>query len=560
MFGCIQRTELAADRLVRLSLDSIDDAIVHLDEQGRIVWFNRPASQLLGLTEAHLRTCLASHTLIQAGEDSNAERLDLTAQLQRRTRLPPDAVLVLADGKLLGIEGQFVPVREPDLPPGTLVVLRDVTEQRRARRWIAFQTTHDSLTALLNRCEIEKRIAYAVQQAHAGGIAALLHVDLDRFKIINDTCGLQAGDEFLRRAGKALRNLLGNRHALARLGGDEFAILVPGYSAAQAFELAESIISTIRDIRFVWEQRPFRVTASVGIVQIDTDFPDWRQALALADAACFVAKEQGRARAWLARPDDERLRQRRAQMDWVARITGALEDDRFVLYRQRITPLARHLSRPHNEVLMRLREKDNVLAPPEQFIPAAERYGLMPAVDRWVVAAVLGYLGRLPTRHTDRTSVTALNISGTSLSDSDFVHFVSHALAQHQLAPGRLCFEITETAAATDFDAAIRFITAIRRLGCQVSLDDFGTGFSSFSYLKHFQVDYLKIDGGFVRNMDTDVINARLVESINHLGKALGVATIAEYAESAAVVEQLRELGVDYAQGNYIGRPQYWVG
>ncbi|HEX7029405.1 MAG TPA: EAL domain-containing protein [Gammaproteobacteria bacterium] len=551
---------LRARRIVpaNLYLDAVTDAVIILDHDGGIRYGNRIARDLLQLDMGRVigmnfDACVQLH----ADDDANAERLAITAGLGRSWRLPDSAVLVRADGSLLAVEGECLP--QPGQPTHTLLVLRDVSEQRRARRWLAFQATHDNLTTLLNRAEIERRIAAAIAATANGARAALLYIDLDQFKIINDTCGHHAGDEFLRLAGKALCEQLVHGEALARLGGDEFAVLIHDETAGQAAALAERLIAAIRDIRFAWEQRVFRVSASIGIVEIGSRFADWKQVLSLADSACYMAKEQGRSRAWTAREDDDLLRRRQAEMNWVARITTALEENRFALYRQQLAPLYARDERAHWEVLARLRENGRPLAKPEHFIPAAERYGLMPAVDHWVIDSVARHLGGLPESHPDRAAVTAINISGTTLSDRELVPFIASRFRRYGIDPRGICFEITETAAATDFDAALRFVVGVRALGCRISLDDFGSGISSFSYLKAFDIDYLKIDGGFVRDMDSDPVNARFVESINHLGKSLGLTTIAEYVESAPVVECLRSLRVDYAQGNFLGRPQQWI-
>ncbi|HEX6927842.1 MAG TPA: EAL domain-containing protein [Gammaproteobacteria bacterium] len=548
---------LPEDGFAILSLQTVADAVLLLGADTHIRYCNPAAARLLRMGAAWCQgrrfdACAS----LQEDDDAGAAAVNLEALSGRCRELPADTVLVRPDGELVAVEGHACPLPETG---EILLVLRDVSEQRRARRWLAFQATHDNLTTLLNRAEIERRIAFAIEQSRSGGTATLLFIDLDQFKIINDTCGHQAGDEFLRLAGKAMREQLQHSEALARLGGDEFAVLVPGRNANAALELAETLIKAVRDIRFTWEHRVFRVSASIGIVEIAHHFADWKEVLSLADSACYMAKEHGRARAWIARKDDALVLRRQLEMDWVARITGALEENRFVLYRQRIAPLKANGEHAHWEVLTRLREHDRPLAQPELFIPAAERYGLMPAIDRWVIQSVLRHLGALPAGHADREVVTAINISGTSLSDNAFIRFIASSFKRYAIDPTRICFEITETAAATDFDAALRFINAVRHLGCQISLDDFGSGLSSFSYLKAFQIDYLKIDGGFVRDMDTDPMNARFVESINHLGKSLGLATVAEYVESAPVFDRLRALGVDYAQGNFLGRPQQWI-
>lgn len=532
-------------------LEFVHDAVLRIDPAGRLRYCNRAAAELFGLDAGHdLGADVRAAIRLVDGEAVNAqpvELLDLSAGV-----LPPGTSLRRHDGALRVLEGEL------RVDGGErMLVVRDVSDARRAERWMNFQLTHDHLTTLLNRNEMERRIEHAIRHAQRGRKTTLLYIDLDQFKIINDTCGHQAGDEFLRVVGKLLLTHLQRSDAVARLGGDEFAVLLPGRPANVGAALADNLIEAIHDVRFCWEQRIFRVTASIGVVEIDAQFRTWRDVLALADSACYLAKDHGRHRTWIAREEDELVRQRREQMDWVARITGALEDDRFVVYRQPITALGNNHNGAHWEVLTRLAEPGLPLAGPNLFIPAAERYGLMPSVDRWVFERVLRELS--DGRHAPMPGSVAVNISGATLSDDSFTRFVAGCFKRYHVDPRRICFEITETAAATDFDAALRFINAMRTLGSRLALDDFGAGLSSFSYLKAFRVDYLKIDGAFVRDMDSDDMNARFVESINHLGKALGLATIAEYVESARVVECLRGLGVDYAQGNFLGRPQHWI-
>jgi len=412
------------------------------------------------------------------------------------------------------------------------------------------------LTGLVNRREFEIRTEQAIETAQREGVQhALCYLDLDQFKVVNDTCGHIAGDELLKRLAGLLQARIRESDTLARLGGDEFGVLLEACPLNKAKEIAEDLRSVIKGYRFEWEDQTFEVGVSIGLVAIVPGIGSLADVLSAADAACYVAKEQGRNRTHVFDPDDTALMQHHSQMEWVQRLQRALERNSFELYCQRAQSVGQGVDGMHyNEILLRMREDGEELIAPGIFIPAAERYHLMPAIDRWVVHQALQRLAG--KRSWLEAECYAINLSGQSLGDDTFLDYVSGELDAAGVAPERLCFEITETAAVANLRSAQRFITTLRKRGCKFALDDFGSGLSSFAYLKRLPVDYLKIDGRFVKDMLEDPVDHAMVESINQLGHVVGVQTIAEFVENAAILERLGRLGVDYAQGYGIHRPE----
>ncbi len=413
---------------------------------------------------------------------------------------------------------------------------------------------HDSLTGLINRSEFERRLDEAVHDAREGGRRhTLFYLDLDQFKLVNDSCGHLAGDEMLRRLAKRLRNAIRESDTLARLGGDEFGILLMNCTRATAEPVAQALLDNLRDYFFVWGDRSFKVGASIGMVEIDGS-RDSYALLSMADMACYAAKDRGRNRFHVYAEGDRELNQRRGEMQWVQRLQRALECDDLVLYWQPIRSLRD--DRVHHEVLLRMRDESGTgVITPDRFIPAAERYNLMPEVDRWVIRHALRRMQRLEAARGRQGEVLFVNLSATSLSDESLVDFIRGEIAACGLEPGRVGFEITETAAIADFDCARELTRRLHEHGCRVSLDDFGTGMSSFSYLKALTVDFIKIDGSFVRRMRQEAVDGAIVEAVNHIAHISGIRTIAEFVEERSVMEHLREVGVDYAQGWAVEKP-----
>ncbi|MGV6825681.1 MAG: bifunctional diguanylate cyclase/phosphodiesterase [bacterium] len=440
-----------------------------------------------------------------------------------------------------------------------LLVCEDITEQRRLSERLTYQASHDSLTGLVNRSEFERRIASSLELLITEQDEnVLLYMDLDQFKVINDTCGHVAGDQMLRNLAGVLTPVIRHRDTLARLGGDEFGVLLEGCSLEQAREISQHIIQAINEYEFYWEGKRFVIGISIGAVSYCNSSQSVTELMRMADAACYMAKDKGRNRIHVYETDDMELAVRHGEMSWVNRIQAALSEDRLCLMHQPIQRIGQGgvAGGSHGEILVRMMDEEGELVMPGSFLPAAERYNLSPQVDRWVVSHTLKWFSAHPER-MDRNSVCSINLSGNSLTDEDFFGFLIKAFKDAGVSPANFCFEITETAAIANLDVAVNFITECRRrFGCRFSLDDFGAGFSSFAYLKNLPVDYLKIDGQFVRDMLGNPVNLAMVKSINEIGKVMGKLTVAEFVESREVLDELREIGIDYAQGFYIGKPQ----
>jgi len=511
--------------------------------------------------------CLARARTLRAGN-----RLAL-ADGTGRTRIVTVAFVGKESSSFVLVSRKGVRLRELSLREmadalfgGTLTLLEELelplTERATHRMLqnmhgrLAYQATHDQLTGLINRKEFERRLERAVSTARTlDQTHALLYLDLDQFKIINNTSGHAAGDELLKTLTEHLeRGLADTRHTLARLGGDEFGILLEDLSLEHGRALAERQLEMLRALRFDWKDRHFSLSASIGVVGIDPQVTDPGQLLQDADAACFAAKDAGRNRVQLFERDDTRLARRRGVMAWVAEIDRALDDDRLILNGQRIAPIG--TSEPsHYEILLTILDEHGDPLPPTELIHAAETYNRMAAIDRWVIRRTFEALAcREDTIAT--LGGLAINVSGHSLSDERFADFVLQALGDSGLAPEKVCFEITETATVSDLDNALEYIERLREAGCRFALDDFGTGLSSYAYLRRLPVDYVKIDGSFVKDLAVSPDDAAVVRSINEIAHCMGKRTIAEFVEDDAILERLREIGVDFAQGYGIDRPR----
>jgi diguanylate cyclase (GGDEF)-like protein len=432
----------------------------------------------------------------------------------------------------------------------------EATEREFVAR-LSWQASHDALTGLINRREFEARLGKALDRlSHQPGDHALMFLDLDQFKVVNDTCGHAAGDQLLRQTCDLLQENLSAGGLLARLGGDEFGVLLQDCDANFALATAERLRLAVQELSFVWDGCAFNISVSVGLVHL-TEAGAMEKTLRAADMACYMAKEKGRNRVQLYHPSDSELVQRVGEMAWVQRIRNGLDEQRFCLFAQEIRALSGdEPDHSHVELLLRLRDEDGKLVQPGSFMPAAERYGLMPLIDRWVVRNAFALLaGRLESSEPNQLSSCAINLSGATFGDNDFVDYVRRQFETYRVPPEMICFEITETSAIANLPSAKRFIQALKKLGCRFSLDDFGTGMSSFAYLKHLPVDYIKIDGSFVTEMLNNNIDRAMVEMIVHLARVMGKSTVAEFVESDEMLAALREIGVDYAQGYAIGRP-----
>jgi diguanylate cyclase (GGDEF)-like protein/PAS domain S-box-containing protein len=433
--------------------------------------------------------------------------------------------------------------------------LTDITEAHELSRQLSYEASHDALTGLINRREFEARLQSALDSANASGAAhALCYLDLDQFKIINDTCGHVAGDELLRQLAQTLQSRVRSNDTLARLGGDEFGLLLHNCSIDDATAVANGLLKAIEQHQFVWGSSMFSVGASIGVVPVSSEFRRITQVMQAADAACYTAKDQGRNRIHLYREDDSLVAQRHGEMQWVARVKQALADNRFYLDAQAIVPVSGSGGLRNYELLLRMRDESGRIVPPGAFLPAVERYNLSLRLDRWVISAALEWLAS----HRDQAERIArifVNLSGDSVGDPQLLDFIRSQLRETRVSPHKIGFEITETAAIGNLTRANQLISGLRSLGCAFGLDDFGSGVSSFAYLKALSVDFLKIDGLFVGNIIDDAVDYEMVRSITDIGHVMGKKVVAESVESTAVLHKLREIGVDYAQGFAVGMP-----
>lgn len=554
-----------AKERAQVTLDSIGDAVMTTDADGRVDYLNPAAEALTGwpLMEACGKRPDEMFQLIN--ETSGATvRTPLHACLRegRSVGLANHMVMITRDGRTRAVEDSAAPIRDRQgTTIGAVLVFHDVTQPRQLARKLSWQATHDPLTGLFNRFEFERRLQVALKQAREiNAHHALLYMDLDQFKVVNDTCGHVAGDELLKQLAFTLLAKIRDSDMLARLGGDEFGVLLENCPRDKALEIADHLRQTVRQFRFVWQGRVFEVGISIGAVMLESTAEDMNAVLSAADMACFAAKERGRDRIHVYHPNDQELIQRHGEMEAVSRINQALADQRFRLYVQPIIPVASQKHPPHQEILLRMLDEDGRVIMPGAFIPAAERFGLMPAVDRWVVHHFFSQFAHIlkedpRNESTSEGTVYAINLSGASLNDEQLPGFVIQQLERYQIPASRICFEITETAAIANLNRAGLFMNQLRQRGCRFALDDFGTGLSSFTYLKQLPVDYLKIDGSLVKDIARDPIDRSMVDAIARIGRVMGLYTIAEFVEDDAVLATLAELGVDFAQGYGIARP-----
>ena len=416
---------------------------------------------------------------------------------------------------------------------GGVLVFRNMTAIRDMANQMAYQATHDSLTSLINRDEFERRLIEAINNARNNKEDHVLcYMDLDQFKVVNDTCGHIAGDEMLKQLTVLLHRKIRKSDTLGRLGGDEFGILFLDCKLEKAKQIIEILRNSISEFRFVWGDKSFEVGVSVGVVAINHESGGLTEIMSAADSACFIAKDLGRNRVHIYQPDDKLLSQRRGEMQWLPRIREALQEDRFQLYFQKLVPIQKITPGYNIELLIRMIDYDGKIIPPMAFLPAAERYDLMPAIDRWVIKNAFFHLQQYQLYSSNANNMWTINISGQSLCDVDFLNFIIEHSEKYAIQTNKVCFEITETAAVANLTDATNLITALKEKGFRFALDDFGSGLSSFNYLKHLPVDYLKIDGSFVKDMLIDPIDFAMVNSINQIGHILELVTIAEFVES----------------------------
>ncbi len=547
----------------QVTLDSIGDGVLATDGEGLVRYLNPVAEKLTGWERsAALGKPLPEIFRLAeaaAGDGELAELLDCCLREGRGFRLTERVTLERRDGRRYAIESTCTPIRAPDGGIlGAVLVFQDVSDKRLMALQLAHQATHDELTGLLNRQAFDGHLQRALEEARSrASVHVLCYMDLDQFKLVNDTCGHLAGDELLCRVTGLLQDSMRDTDLVARLGGDEFAVLLTRCNLPQAERQVTGFQRALQQFRFTWREKTFAVGASIGLVPITREFKTVAHLLSAADHACYAAKEKGRNRVQVYQEDDATFIRRHGEMNWVVRIQQTLEQNRFRLFAQQIQPLAPAVPPGlYFEVLLRMVEDDGRIHLPSDFIRAAERYGLMRAIDRWVIRTCIRMLASQPPPFLDQLRLCAINLSAASLGDEEFFRFVDEELAASGAPADRLCFEITETAAIENLPQARRVLSHLAAKGVRFSLDDFGTGMSSYGYLRELPVSFLKIDGKFIKDIVTDPLDQAMVESINQVGHVMGIETVAEGVTNGAVVERLKALGVDYAQGNWISPPR----
>ncbi len=554
---------MAEKERAQVTLEAISDGVVVSDVRGKVTYLNPAARKLTGWSLEQAEGVDLSEVLrVRPAPGAPAIAAPVDAWLGSARSSPGDQPLLFSrNGSEHIIEVSAARMHdEHNNDQGVVLILHDVSERHEFERQLAWQASHDALTGLYNRYEFEKRVEALLQgQSNPGGDNALIYLDLDQFKVVNDSCGHTVGDELLRRLTALLAHMVGKPHTLARLGGDEFGILLRNCPLDEALRLGEQLINAINDFRFEWEGSAFTVGASAGLVVPEIGQDTLNSVMSAADSACYAAKDKGRNRIQVYQRDDQELLLRQDEMNWVGRITDALDNNRFELYYQRLQRLD---DKPETgeriEILLRMRDVNGEIIAPGSFIPAAERYNLMPAVDRWVIRHVFQQLAQHLNHGEQVPESVGINLSGTSLSDEALPDYVREQLASTGIPPRLVCFEITETAAISHRTAAMRFIEAMRELGCSLALDDFGSGLSSFEYLRSLDVQNLKIDGAFIRDMDRNRIDRAMVQAIERVAEVMQLETVAEFIERPELIPLARELGLTWAQGYAVHRPTPW--
>jgi diguanylate cyclase (GGDEF)-like protein/PAS domain S-box-containing protein len=548
-------------------LRSIGDAVISTNRSGVVQFLNSAAEELIGVSmaEACGRPIDEVFRLAHSGD---APAPSLRAAIESFMSEANDTLTLGHASELVRHDGSITPIgeraarlrnRAGDVI-GLVLVMRDVTAERRLSDQLRHQATHDALTGLANRSHFEHELDLTLHRCQATGQTySAAFIDLDQFKIVNDTGGHAAGDELIRRVGAAISAQLRDGDLLARLGGDEFGLVLSNCDAEAAVLITERIRMTIEALRFLSDGCNFSVNASIGVVHNDPALHTATDVLRAADRACYAAKETGRNRVHVYNPHDRDIEGCRGEMRWITRLHAALEQDRFVLYSQEIRSIRARVGAPSvcHEVLLRLRDEQGQMVPPMAFIPAAERFGLMPQIDRWVIEHAFAEQSRR-TRFGIFAPRCMINLSGASLDNPELADFIDDRLKHYDLPRGSIGFELTETAAISRLAAAVKVMNRLKELGCPVALDDFGSGMSSYGYLRELPVDIVKIDGSFVRDMSNDPVAYAMVEAMHNVARAMGIRTVAEWVENDATLTALKRLGVDFAQGRGIGTEQPW--
>ena len=561
----ISRTEkklYMEKELAQVTLDSIGDGVITTDQRGNIRTINPVAVELTGYdSEEAIDSDIARIFSIKNEDSGNYIDNPIENALQNDAihTAPSNMVLVRKDGDMFAIEHTVSPIRDlkGDIL-GANIVFRDVTEMRKLADELSYQATHDPLTGLINRREFERRLKKSIYNAHNDGHKYVLcFLDLDQFKLINDTAGHAAGDEFLKQIAHQLSTKLRKSDVLARLGGDEFTILLDNCTLKTAESISTKICHMIKETHFAWEGNIFTAGASIGIVPINEYTSTVSEAMSAVDTACYEAKEKGRNRVQIYWLDDEKLSLRREEMTWLLKLEEALKHNKFILYAQEfinLNPTKENKNIKLFEILLRLKNSQGDIVPPMAFLPAAERYHLMPKIDRWVIDNTFKFIKNINPEHDEQYQFS-INLSGQTITEPDLYDYIIDKAQQYRIETSLIYFEITETAAIANMSNAIKLINNLKKSNFHFSLDDFGSGLSSFSYLKNMPIDNLKIDGAFIRDITQDPTDLAFVEAIHNIAKIMNINTTAEFVEDAETLKKLREIGINFAQGFYIAQP-----
>ena len=549
-----------AKERAEITLHSIGDAVITTNAEECVEYMNPVAEELTGWSIHEAKGSHFSSIINVVYEDSRKPVTNLVkTALETKDTIKPGThhLLIARRGEEYSIEESGSPIftHNGDIL-GAVIVFRNVTRSRNLTKKIQHQAAHDALTGLVNRAEFERLLELALNQVkQEKRQCALLYCDLDQFKLVNDTCGHAAGDRLLKQLASILLSQLRDPDTFGRLGGDEFGVILTDSEPNGAIKVAEKLRESTGEFRFLWQQKTFAIGVSIGVVFITDSFVNSDALLQAADEACYAAKEAGRNRIHVYEPNDDILERRRGEMQWVSQLHAALEEDRFRIYAQTIQGLKPN-TKPgfRYEILIRMVDEKGKLVPPGTLVPAAERYGIMPSIDRWVVRNVIHYLSAQP-RHLNELSFCSINLSAPTFSDREFPDFIKDLIETSGIPPEKLCIEITETSAISNFNQALKLISALKEKNCLFALDDFGSGMSSFGYLKNLPVDFLKIEGSFIREIVSDETSMALVRSINDIGHVMGKKTIAEFVENDDILAMVRQIGVDFAQGYAINNP-----
>jgi diguanylate cyclase (GGDEF)-like protein/PAS domain S-box-containing protein len=543
------------------TLDAMGESVITVNADGRIDYMNhaaeallgQPVDQVLGKSFAEVASLVDENDRRPLGDPvQKALTSDRAAAARRAVLLPVNGTAERF------VEISITPLKVDKEIAGLVLVLHDTSELRGLTRQMTYQASHDALTGLVNRREFERRLQEAMDSAQTSDIGhALCYLDLDHFKVVNDTCGHTAGDNMLREIASLIKDAVRDSDTVGRIGGDEFALLLVGCPLEKARQIADNVVRSVNEFRFVWKDKIFNVGVSIGLVEIGRDSGTIEDIMNSADSACYVAKKQGGLHVHVYSAREEASARHSGEIHWLLKLQRALRDNKFELYFQPIVHArAGGVSGPALEVFVRLTSENGLPAsPPAEFIRAAERYRLMPHVDRWVVQAVFAALGRGGLKLPPGRSV-AINLAGQTLGDAEFLEFVVECFDHTGASPADICFEVTESSVVANLDHAQRFIAVLHGMGCEFALDNFGSGLSSFSTLKTLPMDYLKIDGSFIKNLAGDTVNQAMVAAMIDLSRSLNFRVVAEQVEDQWALDTVTGMGIDFVQGFIVGRPQ----